>query len=704
MESAARARRRTPGPRDARVLLVLGVVYALACVAGRETLVPGARVSLVWPAAGVSVLWLVARARRPWPWLDWVLLASITAAAVLVTGASPGTALVGGVAATLQAVLCVLVVARYAPRLWAARGYRQLDRVTELWWLVFGAAAGALASAPLAQLAVALTGQGTTWETALLWSARNTVSILTIGLLGWTVGGALHDRHLPRAARGGPGWWADGHRLDVLGALLFAPAAYVLWFLSQWELAVVFPLIAFTVWAGSRLPTSAVVVHTSLCGSVVVVMTLAGSGPMANLPDPGLQVGVAQLYVGLLTVIGMALALAGEERRRLVGALSVARDRAQAQAALLTSVLETMSEGVRVVDAGGRVVVRNPTAARLLTGRVDLDPGDSRTDLAGLTRLDGSALRDEELPFRRALVEGRVRDVDLMVRTPGVPQPRVVTFSATRIPDGAGGGVVTVLRDVTEERAELRRAATVQASLLPARAPDLPGFEVAARFVPAGSVGGDFYDWERVGGGLVITLADVMGKGPGAAILAATTRSLLRAQPVPEDVAATLSGAERALDADLVNAGAFVTMFRGFLDPSTGDLTYADAGHGLSLVVRPDGSLRRLPATGLPLGIAAGPERVGARTRLLPGDVLVTFSDGLLDVLGGSIGDLERVREVVRGAATADGAAAAVLALAGGAEDAGDAEDDLTVLVVRRLPGLAPAGVPHPRESGDGPA
>ena len=673
---------------------MFGVVYALACVAGRETLVPGARVSLIWPAAGISVLWLVARARRPWPWLDRLLLGTTTAAVVLLTGTPPGAAVIGGVAATLQAELCVLVLARYAPRLRAARGARQVDRVTELWWLVFGAAAGALASAPLAQLAVALTSQGTTWETALLWSARNTVSIVTIGLLGWSVGGALHDRRLRPGARGGPAWWTDGRRLDVLGALVLAPAAYVLWFLWQSDLAVVFPLIAFTVWAGSRLPTRAVVAHTTLCGALVVVITLGGAGPMANLPDPALQVGVAQLYVGLLTVIGMALALAGEERRRLVGALSVARDRAQAQAGLLASVLETMSEGVRVVDAAGRVVVRNPTATRLLTGRPDLDPDDSLTDLAGLARLDGSALRDDELPFRRALVEGRVRDVDLMVRTPGVPQPRVVTFNATRIPAGSGGGVVTVLRDVTEERAELRRAATVQASLLPARAPDLPGFEVAARFVPAGSVGGDFYDWERVGGGLVITLADVMGKGPGAAILAATTRSLLRAQPAPEDVAGTLSGAERALDADLVNAGAFVTMFRGFLDPSTGDLTYADAGHGLSLVVRPDGSLRRLPATGLPLGIAAGPDRVGARVRMLPGDVLVTFSDGLLDVLGGSIGDLERVRDVVRGTATADGAAAAVLALAGDAEDA---EDDLTVLVLRRLPGHPPAGVPHPR-------
>jgi PAS domain-containing protein len=664
------------------VVLVFTALYAGACVLGRATRLEGESVSLVWPAAGVSVLWLVARARRPWPWLDVLALTVTTAVVVRLTGATLPAAVIGAVAATLQAVLCVAVVARYAPYVWAARGYQQLRRVTDLWAVVLGAALGATLSAPLGALAVAVGGgQGSLWDSALLWSARNTVSMLTIGTLGWTLGAWLHQRR----ARPGPQerleWWTEGHGADYLAAVLLAPLLYFVWFLQLTELAVVFPLIGLTVWAGSRLPTRSVVLHTTLCGVVAITMTLTGLGPFASLPDATAQVGIAQLYVGLVTVIGMALALARDERGRLVSDLSAARDRAQEQAALLTTVVDTMSEGVRVVDAVGRVIVRNPTATRLLAGTPHLDAADSTTDLAGLARLDGSVLPDHELPFRRALAGEEVRDADLLVRLPGTREPRIVTFSSTPIPEQSGGGVVTVMRDVTAERTELRRAAQVQASLLPPRGLDVPGFGLAARFVPAGSVGGDFYDWQRLPEGLVLTMADVMGKGTAAAILAATTRSVLHAQPSLRDVAGTLAATERTMDADLVNAGAFVTMFRAYVDASDGSVSYTDAGHGLSLIVRPDGTSRRLPATGLPLGMLPGPARVSARAQLEPGDLLVTFSDGVLDALGGSISDLDQVRRAVRGTDTAEEAADAVLSLV---DDARLADDDLTVLTLLR--------------------
>jgi serine phosphatase RsbU (regulator of sigma subunit) len=178
----------------------------------------------------------------------------------------------------------------------------------------------------------------------------------------------------------------------------------------------------------------------------------------------------------------------------------------------------------------------------------------------------------------------------------------------------------------------------------------------------------------------VLTLADVMGKGPAAAILAATTRSVLHAQPVLLDVAGTLAATERAMTADLANAGAFVTMFRAHVDAADGEVSYTDAGHGLSLISAADGPARRRPATGLPLGIAPGPARVSARARLAPGELLVTFSDGVLDALGGSLGDLDQVGRAVRGTRTAEQAADAVLSLV----DPRHPEDDLTVVALRR--------------------
>lgn len=667
-----------PAAADWRAVAGWTALYAVACVLGRASRTTGTDISLVWPAAGVSALWLLHRARGPWPWVDVVALAGTTAAVVLATGSGTPAALLGAAAATVQALVFTWVLGRTVPDLVAARGSRQLHRTSDVWSYLLATVSAAVVSAPLAELAVAAQ-RGWQSEAAVLWIARNSVSILGIGTLGLAIGEWLQARR--RRGRSLRDEWAGDHAFDLAVLLLLAPLVYLAWFVLLDDLALVFPLIGLTVWAGSRLPVRSVVLHSLLCGAVAVQLTLVGSGPLVAVPGGTMQVAVAQLYVGLITIIGLALSVAREERLGLLGDLASARDAAQAQAALLGTVVDTMSEGVRVVDREGRLVLRNPTATRLLTGR----PGagtDGRGDLAGLQRLDGTPLPEDELPFRRALAGQEVRDQDLLVHVPGETRPRIVTFSSALIPDASGGGAVTVLRDVTAERTELRRAAQVQASLLPARGLEVPGYDLAARFVPAGSVGGDFYDWERPpGGGLVLTLADVMGKGPAAAILAATTRSVLQAQPRLDDVAGTLTATEQALDADLANAGAFVTVFRAYVDAAEGRVSYTDAGHGLTLIVGADGTTRRLGATGLPLGVAPGTQRTSAHADLAPGDLLVTFSDGVLDALGGSIEDLDQVQRAVRGTRTAEDAADAVLALVG---DVQHADDDLTVVALLR--------------------
>jgi phosphoserine phosphatase RsbU/P len=627
-------------------------------VAGRATVLEGGDVSLVWPAAGVSVLWLVARARRPWPWLDLVLIAAVVAVVSGLTGTSWGLVTVGAVPALVQAVVATVVIARRCPRVWVARGRRQITRVEELWWVLLAGVLGAVASAPV--LAVVLRSFWGTWafDVVLLWCARTTVSVLTICLLGFTVGDWWRRRReepraepLDRAGR-------RARVAEYTAALVLAPVVYGAWFLGFGELA-------------------------------LVVLTLEGVGPFHAVGDPVAQVAIAQLYVGLVSFLGMALALARDERAVLDRELRAARDRAQSQAALLSTIVDTMSEGVRVVDRDGHVLVRNPAATRLLVGVPRLDgkatpgppDGTDGADLIGISRLDGTPLAEHELPFRQALAGREVRDLDLLVRTPGSPGPRIVSFSSARLPDASGGGAVTVLRDVTAEREELRRAAQIQASLLPTAVPRVPGYQLAARFVPAGSVSGDFYDWEPVPGGVVVTLADVMGKGPGAAILAATTRSVLHAHEPGPDVVATLSATERAMEQDLENAGAFVTMFRAHLDAGSGALTYADAGHGLTMILRADGSSLRLTANGLPLGIALGAERWASAEHLAPGDLLLTFSDGVLDAVGGSVDDLHRVVHAAGASRSAESAVDSVLELV---EDAGEAPDDLTVVAVLR--------------------
>jgi hypothetical protein len=229
--------------------------------------------------------------------------------------------------------------------------------------------------------------------------------------------------------------------------------------------------------------------------------------------------------------------------------------------------------------------------------------------------------------------------------------------------------------------AELERAAQVQRGLLPTAAPQVPGWDLAGACLPAHGVGGDFYDWQATPGRLLLTLADVMDRGLGAAIIAATVRSVLRGLGRHEDVGEALALAERVLEPDLDRAGAFVTAFHAALDPATGVLRYADAGHGLAVLRTADGDLRRLSAQGPPLGVVVGEPRAAGEVTLAPGDALAVVSDGVLE-RGDRALDPEDVLAGPLGAATS--AADAVARVLAGADTATDRPDDLTVVVLRR--------------------
>lgn len=250
-----------------------------------------------------------------------------------------------------------------------------------------------------------------------------------------------------------------------------------------------------------------------------------------------------------------------------------------------------------------------------------------------------------------------------------------------------------LLRDlaawVEEELAvvdELERAAHVQAGLLPAALPQLEGWDLAGACLPARGVGGDFYDWQPTPSGVVGTLADVMGKGVGAAIMAATVRAVLRASSRRGQVEEAVAAAEEALAADLTQTATYATLLHAHVTAATGEVTYVDAGHGLSLRVGADGSVRRPPPGGPPLGflvdVAGASAWREARTIALdPGDLLLAFSDGVVDALGGDLAVVDDVAAAVVGARTAREAVDRVLALAA---RSGSRPDDITVVAVRR--------------------
>lgn len=188
---------------------------------------------------------------------------------------------------------------------------------------------------------------------------------------------------------------------------------------------------------------------------------------------------------------------------------------------------------------------------------------------------------------------------------------------------------------------DLQRAANVQRQLLPPPLGDVPGYRVCAMCLPAYAVGGDFYDHYAVPGGMIFTVADVMGKGLGAAILTATVRSALRgASRAVErinrdtDLADAVNAAYMQIIDDLTCTDSFVTLFHLKLTTEDGSVQYVDAGHGLAAIVRTDGTVQALNSNDVPLGVLPDDRWEAYEVRLQPGDSLIVASDGVLDLVG----------------------------------------------------------------------
>ncbi len=178
---------------------------------------------------------------------------------------------------------------------------------------------------------------------------------------------------------------------------------------------------------------------------------------------------------------------------------------------------------------------------------------------------------------------------------------------------------------------ELQVARLIQQTLLPKELPDLKGWEIAAFYRPARAVGGDFYDFLQFEDGkLGLVIGDVTDKGVPAAMVMATTRSILRAAAEtissPGDV---LRRANNKLCPD-IPPNMFVTCMYTLLDPESGTLRYANAGHDLPYRRSTDG-ISELRATGMPLGLMEDMEYEEKEIQLEPGESVLFYSDGLVE-------------------------------------------------------------------------
>jgi serine phosphatase RsbU (regulator of sigma subunit) len=183
---------------------------------------------------------------------------------------------------------------------------------------------------------------------------------------------------------------------------------------------------------------------------------------------------------------------------------------------------------------------------------------------------------------------------------------------------------------------ELRLARSIQEGTLPKKLPVIPGWQIAAYWQPAQAVGGDFYDFISFPNGkLGLIIGDVTGKGMPAALVMATTRSLLHYATLyatgggsvrPGDILARVN----EMCYPEIPANMFITCLIAVVEPESGLTRFANAGHSLPYQLTSRGPIE-LRATGMPLGLMPGMDYEEKETVLAAGDRLFLYSDGLVE-------------------------------------------------------------------------
>jgi serine phosphatase RsbU (regulator of sigma subunit) len=228
------------------------------------------------------------------------------------------------------------------------------------------------------------------------------------------------------------------------------------------------------------------------------------------------------------------------------------------------------------------------------------------------------------------------------------PMPELVDFSHSFL---RLAQQITLKRQQFEEMAN---AAAIQRAMLPRtfKAEDdaFTTIDLYAELHPAREVGGDFFDYFITDGRrLVVTIGDVSGKGVPASLFMAIVQSVIRVTVRGADDLATEIGRVNALLAANNQESMFATAFCAIVDPQSGDLVYCNCGHNAPLLLRNDKALEELRPTGPPLAARSNASFKVNTRRLVPGERLLLFSDGLPEATnsqGAFFGD-ERIKQAV---------------------------------------------------------
>lgn len=439
-------------PPIGRTVLWFATFVAIALVADDDALFATDE-PVVGPAVAVALLWLASSTVSMLK-LDVALIALASIGVSLAWGKGVWFPVVELVMAA-PALLVVLGLRRWCPQMWGGGGRCAMRTMSEFGrFLALVVASTLLCTAVRTALGVLLV-DGESWEPFLLRAGRTVAALVALGVFGLLLGGRLAERR----DLGEPLFTV--RPLEVVELLLVATyTALVLWqgFVLHPHVPSTFLLALGVVWVSVRFSPFVSAAAALVVGGAAAALTLQEHGPIAVVAELDGRGLMALVFMMVMMVTGMAVSLsrgqvveAFTRLRRSEGALA-------RRASELDLMLETLSDGVAIVEEGGRVVHSNTALRRLLTGPDGQGYDERRIMPAAdyhLHHPDGRPLAEDDLPFLRALRGETVRAEEFHLRRPSVPGGRVLEISAIALPVEPGElpRAMATVRDVTTETA-----------------------------------------------------------------------------------------------------------------------------------------------------------------------------------------------------------------------------------------------------------